>query len=143
MFSKKYHLNSMKTSWLAGFHNFASYGSFFISKVFCAGDLNHFSLISIKHSLETLLLLCVINHAWWLDWLYSLNVASLYRENFNEFEETNKNCLLDSLPDVCARRFSRLNEIHPIQAWLTDRINAQTFLNYDLFFSNDDSILTL
>lgn len=45
-----------------------------------------------------------------------------------------KNCLRDSLPVVCVERISCLNEIHPIQAWLTDRINAQTFLNCDLFF---------
>lgn len=44
-----------------------------------------------------------------------------------------KNCLRGSLPVVCAERISCLNEIHPIQAWLTDRINAQTFLNCDFF----------
>lgn len=68
------------------------HGIFHLAYALCEdlNNNNHFLLpISIKHSLE-FLLLCLINHAWWLDWLYSSNVASLYEETLNGFSREEK-----------------------------------------------------
>lgn len=69
--------NSLTLSWTTfrgcqrfRFHANSSQWSFISNEALCvAGDLNNIFLllISIKHSLEIPLLLCLINHAWWLD----------------------------------------------------------------------------